>query len=142
MRFWDSSAVVPLLVQQSGSTSADGWFSRDRSIAVWALTGVEVASALGRLLREGRLQEAEVRDAEARSAELLAACHQVTDLGGVTTQALRLLRLHPLRSADALQLGAALEWSAGKPEGRVFHTFDTRLALAAQREGFRVNPVS
>lgn len=51
-------------------------------------------------------------------------------------QARRLLRLHALRAADALQLGAAIEWANGRPNGRVFHTLDKPLARAAEREGF------
>ena len=54
--------------------------------------------------------------------------------------AVRLLRVHPLRGADALQLGAALVWADGAPSGLVLHTLDRRLALAAEREGFRVVP--
>jgi len=64
----------------------------------------------------------------------------VIDVEAVKAQARRLLRLHPLRAADAMQLGAAWEWVAGRPTGRIFHTLDTRLALAARREGFRVIP--
>jgi hypothetical protein len=39
---------------------------------------------------------------------------------------------------DALQLGAALHWAEGHPQGRTLHTLDSRLALAAEREGFAV----
>ena len=50
----------------------------------------------------------------------------------------RLLRLHPLRAFDALQLGAALHWAEGQPQERTLHTLDGRLAFAAEREGFVV----
>ena len=62
------------------------------------------------------------------------------DVERVKASARRLLRLHPLRAADALQLGAALAWADGAPEGLIVHTFDRRLAAAAEREGFRVIP--
>jgi predicted nucleic acid-binding protein len=55
----------------------------------------------------------------------------------VQTQAMRVLRLHPLRSADALQLAAAIEW-VGAPSGGTLVTFDERLASAAEAEGFVV----
>lgn len=45
-------------------------------------------------------------------------------------QAMRLLRLHPLRAADALQLAAALVWAGSPPAGE-FVTFDERLKAAA-----------
>ncbi len=44
MRFWDTSAVVPLLIEQALSTRADAWFSEDPTLAVWALTPVEAVS--------------------------------------------------------------------------------------------------
>jgi len=55
----------------------------------------------------------------------------------VREQALRALRLHPLRAADALQLTAALEW-AGSPPDCAFVSFDARLQAAAHREGFSI----
>ena len=73
-----------------------------------------------------------------RASELVETCHAVIDVEDVKRQAQRLLRLHPLRAADALQLGAALEWCAGRPAGRVLHTLDARLAAAGRREGFDV----
>lgn len=138
MRFWDSSAVVPLVVSHSSSGTADGWLREDRNVVLWTLTPVEVVSALRRLAREGLLSEEVALRAETRIDELMAASHLVTDVESVKQQARRLLRLHALRAGDALQLAAALEWSTGRPIGKVLHTFDQRLAHAARLEGFEV----
>jgi predicted nucleic acid-binding protein len=138
VRFWDSSAVVALLIRQKASPRADQWFRDDRAIALWTLTSVEITSALWRLVRENALDEEAARMAESRADELSAASHSVVDVESVTTLARRLLRTHNLRAADAMQLGAALVWSAGTPRGKVVHTFDDRLAAAARREGFDV----
>ena len=140
MRFWDTSAVVPLIVGQAASREADRWLTADGAVALWTLTPVEVVSAIRRLRREGALGDREVRSAEVRTDELVRASHVVVDVEAVKTGARRLLRIHPLRAADALQLAAALEWAAGDPTGRVLHTFDGRLATAAQAEGFKVIP--
>ena len=70
--------------------------------------------------------------------ELVRACHVIIDVDAVKSLATRLLRLHPLRAFDAMQLGAALCWAEGHLQGRTFLTLDARLALAAQREGFAV----
>lgn len=140
MRFWDSSAVVPLLVTQPASAQADAWFIEDPSVAIWTLTPIEVVSALRRLVRQGNLTERLARDAEARAQQLAQASHVVIDVEAVKAQAARLLRLHPLRAADALQLGSALEWAGGRTAERMFHSFDSRLGLAAAREGFHVLP--
>jgi len=99
---------------------------------------VEITSALRRLVREGRLDEADAEAAEVRADELIDTSHLVVDVESVKAQARRLLRLHPMRAADALQLGAAVEWAHGRATGRFFCTLDAQLARAAAREGFRV----
>jgi hypothetical protein len=71
---------------------------------------------------------------------LVKASHVVINVETVKSQARRLLRLHPLRAADAMQLAAALEWAGGRPAGQLIHTLDAQLALAAAREGFLVVP--
>ena len=138
MRFWDSSAVVPLLVRQPASPRVDHWWAEDERLALWTLTPVEITSALWRQVREGSLDEADARAADARSQELAEASYLVTDIDGVKAMARRLLRVHPLRSADALQLAAAVVWTGGRPQGKTLLTLDERLALAARREGFEV----
>lgn len=138
MRFWDSSAVVPLLIRQRASGRVDRWFANDSSLAVWTLTPVEVTSALWRLLREGALAEEQARAVERRAGELAAASHVVMDVESAKVLATRLLRVHNLKAADALQLGAALVWAAGRPQGKTLHTLDDRLGVAARREGFDV----
>jgi len=123
---------------QPASTAADGWLGDDPDLVLWTLTPVEIASAVWRLVREGRLSEADALAADLRSQELAASAHTVVDVEQVSTLARRLLRVHPLRAADALQLGAALVWATGRPSGHTLHTLDDRLATAARREGFRV----
>lgn len=140
MRFWDSSALVPLVVRQPSSTEVERWISDDDTIVTWTLTPIEVVSALRRLVRDGTLIERSAREAEELTALVVGQSHVVADVERVKTLAARLLRLHSLRAADALQLGAALAWSDGHPDSSVLHTFDQRLAEAASREGFRVIP--
>jgi hypothetical protein len=138
MRFWDSSALVPLLIRQNASDRVDPWFTADPGVALWMLTPVEITSALWRLVREDALAEQEALAADVRAEELAAASHVVVDIGAVKSRAQRLLRVHALRAADASQLGAALVWAADQPRNRVLHTLDERLAVAARREGFSV----
>jgi predicted nucleic acid-binding protein len=130
--------VVPLLIRQETSGRVDRWLAEDPAVAIWALTPIEVTSTLWRLAREGALAESVALEAEARAVELEAASHVVVDVEAVKVRARRLLRTHSLRAADASQLGAALLWAADRPQGRVLHTLDERLAIAARREGFEV----
>lgn len=138
MRFWDSSAIVPLLVRQASSSNADSWLADDPRVATWSLTSVEITSALWRLVREQALAEDEAIRADQRALQFAAASHTVVDVESVKALARRLLRVHALRAADALQLGAALLWAGGRPQSKILHTLDERLALAARREGFDV----
>jgi hypothetical protein len=140
MRFWDSSALVPLVVEQPLSAEVARWIADDGVVVVWTLTLVELVSALRRLVREEAVKEAVARQAEALATDLIARAHTVSDLERAKSIACRMLRVHALRAGDALQLGAALAWSDGRPEGAILHTFDRRLAAAASREGFRVIP--
>lgn len=142
MRFWDSSAVVPLVVQQAASSQADPWFAKDPALVLWTFTPVEVVSGLHRLLREGAVKDDDVRAAENRLQEIVAAAHVVVGVEPVKATAVRLLRVHPLRAADALQLAAALCWARNDPRGRELVTWDERLARAAIREGFSVLPAA
>jgi hypothetical protein len=107
-------------------------------MALWTLTPVEVTSALRRLVREHTLKESDATLAESRLADLVRAANVVMDIEPIKSLAQRLLRLHPLRAFDALQLAAALHWAEGHPEGRTVYTLDRQLALAAEREGFAV----
>ena len=76
-----------------------------------------------------------------RALELLrSSWSEVAASEAVRDEGVRLLRIHPLRAADALQLAAALVWSEGKPTGLVVVTLDTRLGAAVSREGFTVLP--
>ena len=140
MRFWDGSALVPLVVAHATSSVTDTRLAAAPLPAVWTLTPVEISSAIQRLLRDGVIDDRVAEEAERRAADVVRACHVIIDVETAKSQAQRLLRLHALRAADALQLAAALEWCGSRASGRVLHTLDTRLAAAARREGFAVPP--
>ena len=138
MRFWDSSAIVPLLVAESSSVAVMREFELDPEIVAWWATGVECVSALARLEREGGLPAASITEGLGRLGALARAWREVLAVSAVRETALRLLRVHPLRTADALQLGAAIVAVEGHPASLPLVTLDERLAQAAEREGFVV----
>jgi len=139
MRFWDSSALVPLLVDEPLTALAQHRLKDDPAPVVWWGTPVECASALERRARDGALGELPRAKAFDRLRALGDAWIEVEPGPEVRAQALRLLRLHPLRAADALQLAAALIWASHAPEGLRFYTDDERLRAAAAKEGFEVD---
>ncbi|MEO8480256.1 MAG: type II toxin-antitoxin system VapC family toxin [Gemmatimonadota bacterium] len=136
MRFWDSSALVPLCLQQPRSQPARALFAEDAEMVVWWGSAIECSSAVARLHREGLLTDGEEQAARDLLDLLRRSWYEILPGEGVREQAFRLLRVHPLRAADALQLAAGVEWS-GTPARGEFVTFDSRLQDAAQREGFR-----
>ena len=138
MKFWDTSALVPLLVNEADSAQRAAALQAAPELAVWWGTAVECESALQRRVREGVLDAAGARFARERLAVLAGAWHEVTPSVAVRTLAVRLLRTHPLRAADALQLAAAVTLrQAGLPQ-LDFLTADVRLAEAAEIEGLVV----
>lgn len=139
MRFWDSSAIVPLCLAQPSTATCRAALKADPDMVVWWSSAVECASAIARLHRNGALQASQERAARETLETLRQSWHEVQPGESVREQALRLLRLHQLRASDALQLASALEWS-GTPAVGVFMSFDDRLNTAAWREGFSPPP--
>jgi predicted nucleic acid-binding protein len=138
MRFWDSSAIVPLLVDEPSTRDVLAEYRRDPEQAVWWATEVECVSALAQLGREGSLDAGAVRAALERLAWLAGAWLEVQPVERARSIAIRLLRVHPLRAADAFQLSAALIVAEGEPASIELVTLDDRLGTAAEREGCRV----
>jgi predicted nucleic acid-binding protein len=137
VRFWDSSAIVPLLLEQPSSARARRLLKQDPDVVAWWGTSVECASSVARLRRDGQLDPSDEAAALRILERLRRGWYEVLPGDSVRALALRVLRLHPLRSADALQLAAALEWS-GTPASGVVVTFDDRLARSAELEGFQL----
>ena len=138
MRFWDSSALLPLVVEEAGSARLAELMAEDPAAAIWWGTPVEWAGAIARLVRERRADEAGAHAALERLGAVSQGWTEVPPTDRVRTQAQRLLRLHALRAADALQLAAALVLAEHDPRALPFVTLDEQLARAAEREGFAV----
>lgn len=138
MKYWDSSALVPLLVAEPATPHRESVLREDAGVVTWWGSLVECASALHRLERERRLWGSDFLRSMGRLEVLANAWREVEPSGRVRRRARRLLGVHPLRSADALQLAAALVVADDDPRSLSFVSGDARLAQAARREGFAV----
>jgi len=138
VRFWDSSAIVPLLVAELSSAAVLQGYERDPEVVAWWATEAECVSALARLEREGSLSAPSMTAGLRRLDGLARSWREVQPVAAVRQTAIRLLRVHPLRTADALQLSAAIVAAEDHPATLPFVTLDERLAQAADREGFLV----
>jgi len=138
MRFWDTSALVPLIIDEPVTAAMRALLRQDGEVLVWMLTGVELLSTLGRLGRSSSGLADLLPGIRYDAAALFAGWAAVTHVEGVRRRAERLVAVHPLSAADAMQLGAALLASDDRPETLDVVTLDRALASAARLEGFRV----
>ena len=135
MRFWDTSAIVPLLADQPASRTVARLFRQDPVVVAWWGTPVECWSAIARLRRAG-IFDAKDESAARRHLDVLRrGWVEVLPGEKVREHASRLLRTHDVRAADALQLASALVWAGSPPTGEIV-SFDDRLRAAARAEGF------
>lgn len=136
MRFWDSSALVALAIEEASSRSCRKLVRADRTIAVWIFSRTEMVSAVQRKHRRAELDAPSTKVALKRIALLASRWSEVDAVDLVRDRAERLLATHDLRAADALQLAAALVLVEDRPARFPFVTADERLAEAAEAEGF------
>ena len=140
MRFWDTSALVPLLAEEPTSAAMRALLRRDTALCVFWTARTECLSGLERRAREGHLTRRALDVARRRLLELEASATVVQPGESVRERAERLLAVHPLRASDAFHLAAALIAAVDRPEDLAFVTLDARQGEAADREGFRVLP--
>lgn len=138
MRFWDASAVVPLLITESSTRRLQTLLSDDSGMLVWWGTRVECMSALARREREGATDDRILIEAFRRLQELEIRWQEIDPSDVLRETATRFVRVHPLRAADALQLAAAFVAAEQRPGSLNVVTLDDRLADAARKEGFAV----
>jgi predicted nucleic acid-binding protein len=138
LRFWDSSAIVPLLVGEAKTEAMLALAQDDPAMLVWWATEIECVSAIARLEREDDLSSDATLAALERLDALVEGWNEVQPVEAARRSARRLLRVHSLRAADALQLAAAVAAAEGDPASLEIVTLDDRLTAAARREGFVV----
>jgi|SRR5688572_29693145 len=136
MKFWDASAIVPLLLIEPTTSALQALAAKDPAMLVWWTTEVECASAIARLERDGAIEDLPVTQALDRLKQLASGWHEIDPGDTIREAAVRFLRVHPLRAADALQLAAAFIAAERRPSSLEVVTLDDRLAVAARKEGF------
>ena len=140
MKFWDTSAIVSLCVNEPASSTLKPILAEDAAIVVWWATRTECVSAFVRQVRERGLKLAGEKQARHLLETLAQSWIEVQPTRNLRGAAERLLAVHPLRAAEALQLAAALQWSQRQTTGMCLVSFDARLREAAYKEGFTVLP--
>jgi len=125
-------------VNESTSEKVRDLYNTDSRILTWWGTSIECASALSRLEREGKLTGSLLQETFNTLKELQIGWNEIEPTDEVRNIAKRLLRVHALRTQDAMQLAAALSICKPGSNSTEFVCLDQRLNLAAQKEGFRL----
>ena len=141
MNFWDSSAIIALIADETQAPAARQVLEADDRMAAWWGTSVECVAAVARQERDAGIGVERAAELLHRLDTLATQWYEVHPGRRVKTIARRLLRVHPLKAADALQLAAAVAVAEDEPGSIGFVSFDRRLNEAAGREGFAL-PVS
>lgn len=142
MKLWDTSALLSLLLSEEGSGQLEQIASSDRKKALWWGTKMEAIAGVRRQRRVDAVGEPTLLRLISAIERAAAEAYEIQPTQEVRKAACRLLRVHELRAADALQLAAAVVWCDHDPSGRGFVCLDARLRNAAEREGFDVLPKS
>ncbi len=135
--YLDSSALVKLFVPEIGSDDLNRPLAGLTDVIVSDLALTEMASALGRRLREDRLTREDAQRLYREASRLHASAHHAELTPPIHRRAERLMLSLgvPLRALDALHLATALD-----AEAATIVTFDPRLRDAAGSQGLFVAP--
>jgi predicted nucleic acid-binding protein len=134
--FLDSSALAKRYIEEKGSDRVEAILSSASVLAISVICVPEIVSALCRRRRERKLSTEEYRNAK---ASVLSDINDATLIGiteEVVAQAVALLEHFPLRSADALHVACAAEWSTD-----LFVSADDRQCRAARAHALKVEAI-
>lgn len=139
MKFWDSSALVPLVIREEASPDVRTLYASDPAQVVWWSTVVEVRSALARRRASAQIGPGLSSGAWSRLEQLSRDWAEVMPVPAVREAALRLLSQIAFGRRRPATLAAVV--ASGLDEGSIpFVTLDCRLGQAAAAEGFAVLP--
>ena len=135
--YLDASALVKLFVPEIESDDLNQALAGLTDVIISDLALTEMASAIGRRLREQRLTRADAQRLYREASKLHATSHHAELTPPIHRRAERLMLslTVPLRALDALHLATALD-----AEAATVVTFDPRLRDAVSSQGLFVAP--
>ncbi|MFL6237329.1 MAG: hypothetical protein ACJ76N_29660 [Thermoanaerobaculia bacterium] len=129
-------------MREPASERIEPLLQRDPEMAFWWGAPLDWWEALLAAQRRGRISAAGLQKAKEVLDHLRARGFEVQPTEELRARALRILSVHTLRAAEALELAAALVWCRERTHGAGFVSLHPPLRLAAALEGFRVLPYS
>jgi predicted nucleic acid-binding protein len=137
--YFDSSALVKLVVDETGSEIADELWNGSDAAFSSGLAYPEVSAALAAAVRSRYLTPSSMEQAVVLWEEMWAQLRPVELSGQLARSAGELAGKHNLRGADAVHLASALVLSS---DDVVFAAWDKRLREGAIAAGLAVAPAS
>jgi uncharacterized protein len=134
--FFDSSALAKRYIEEKGTDQVQAILSSASALAVSVICVPEIVSALCRRRRERKLSTEEYRNAKAAVLTDIDDAAVIGITEEVIARGVVLLEHFPLRSADALHIACASEWSTD-----LFVSADDRQCKAARARGLRVEAI-
>jgi predicted nucleic acid-binding protein len=135
--YFDSSALVKLVIEETGSEDAAMLWDGADSVLTSRVGHPEIRAALSAAHRAARLDDDAYERAKAAWEALRAALRLVELTPQIETDAGELAERHPLSGFDAVHLASALTLAAVPV---IVATWDARLLVAAQTAGLDTLP--
>ncbi|HSJ51328.1 MAG TPA: type II toxin-antitoxin system VapC family toxin [Actinomycetota bacterium] len=136
--YFDTSAIVKLVVAEEASEVADAAWDTSDLVATTRLTYAEARAALAAARRSGRLTPAALDESKNELERRFEGLDLIEVTGGVVRSAGDLADRHGLRGYDAVHLASAL--AAGASDF-VLVTWDRELTRAGRTEGMAISGV-
>ena len=143
--YLDTSALVKRYIEEAGSQDVDAVMRDAIGAGTSMITRTEVAAALARAVREGRLSEDGGQEAHQGFRDEWPDFGRVSVTDALAARAGDLAWRYALRGYDAVQLAAALlcqETFETLKERVLFASFDERLREAAGEAGLSAWPAA
>jgi uncharacterized protein len=134
--FFDSSALAKRYIEEKGTDQVQAILSSASALAVSVICVPEIVSALCCRRRERKLSTEEYRNPKASVLTDIDDAAVIGITEEVIARGVALLEQFPLRSADALHIACAAEWSTD-----LFVSADDRQWKAARARGLRVEGI-
>ncbi len=135
--YMDSSAFAKRYIDEPGTARVRTLLELADELFLSMLTLPEVAGALNRIRREGRLTDADYSGCRQRLLADLEGASVIAITPAVLSSAVRCLERVPLRAADSVHVAAALEANPDR-----FVSANHRQVKAARAMGLAVEDVS